>query len=463
MIPLQLEEVRNAINGKFFGAGNLRLITGFSTDSRTIKKGDLFVALKGENFDGHNFVADVSKKGASCVVISRTTPFTRRKSNSISIIKVVDTLKALGDIARYYRSKLSCKVIAIGGSNGKTTIKDMVAHILSKEYKVTKSPKSFNNFIGLPLTILSADRETEYLVAEVGTSKPGEIRYLANILKPDIALISNISETHLEELKNLQGVFKEESSLFNVLSENNIAIFDNDNKQLKRLTKYAEYKRVTFGMNKNADIRAGEIKIKSDAIYFSVLIQNRRPYNCRLAALGSWNVKNALAAFAISYTLGIKPENISKALKDFRPPEMRMRKEVIDGVKFINDAYNANPASVSLLIDDFCRMRTPSRKVFVFGEMRELGRFSKKCHQKVAEQIAKSNIDILFAIGKATKWTIEKLSRFSGIKHTILPFYFQNTEDAIGVIKRIINKDDTVVLKGSRVNRLEKVIECYTN
>lgn len=511
MIPLQLDEIIGFTNGKLLTSYPLRgehqrsspvrdgarpkkavplgtpyiprLIKGISTDTRTINKGSLFIALKGNNFDGHNFIIDAIKQKASVIILSRIPSSIKKElrlNNHTSFIKVDDTVKALGNIAAYYRRKLSAKVIAIGGSNGKTTTKDMIAHILSKRYQVVKSPRSYNNFIGLPLTILSADNHTEYLVAEVGTNQPGEISYLAKILKPDIAVITNISATHLEGLKNLEGVFKEESSLFKNLSSDDIALFESSNKRLKRLSKYAEYKTITFGMDSEATIRAKGIQIKPDYINFSIGIKGQEYHKCNLPVLGAWNIKNALASFAVSYTIGMKPAEICKALADFKLPAMRMEKYFVNGVTFINDAYNANPTSVALTIRELSEMKMASqpdirpdenpfgrglglagRKVFVLGEMRELGKYSRRFHQNIADDIAKSNIDILIAIGNESKWTMEKLS---GIKTpNILSFYYKDISEAIPYIKKIIRKNDMVLLKGSRTNSLEKIILCYTN
>src|SRR3989339_384780 len=324
MIPLHLYEIIKATKGRIIASNRNRIYTApfdipsgglcecvinrVSTDSRTIKKGDLFIALKGDNFDGHNFIAKAIRLGASAIIASQIPKGI--KNAKTPIIKVRNTLLALGDIARYYRKQLTIPVIAIGGSNGKTTTKDMIAHILSKYYSVTKSPKSFNNFIGLPLTILAADARTQYLVAEVGTNQPGEIAYLSEILNPDIAVITNISATHLDGLKTLNGVFREESSLFRSLKQSATAIFDSDNKDLKRLSKYAEYKSVTFSVNGQSAIRAERIKVKPAGIRFSVSIKNGGRYDCFIPVLGSWNVKNALAGFTAVLNQGRNPKAI---------------------------------------------------------------------------------------------------------------------------------------------------------
>jgi UDP-N-acetylmuramoyl-tripeptide--D-alanyl-D-alanine ligase len=463
MIPLHLDELIRSTGGKLLTPYVPKLIKGISVDTRTTKRDNLFIAIKGANFDGHDFIINAIKRNAAVIILSHIPNITKRSlrlNNHATLIKVDDTIKALGNIARYYRSKLSAQVIAIGGSNGKTTTKDMIAHILSKYYQVVKSPKSYNNFVGLPLTILSADNRTEYLVAEIGTNKTGEINYLAKILKPHIAVITNISATHLEGLKNLSGVFREESSLFRHLSSENMAIFESSNKQLKRLSKYAEYNTLTFGTDSKATIKAEKIQTKPDSINFLIALKDKGYNSCTLPVLGVWNIKNALAAFAVAYKIGMKPIKICKTLTDFKLPGMRMEKHFINGVTFINDAYNANPTSVALNIRGLSEMQVPTRKIFILGEMRELGKYSRRFHQDIANNIFASSIDILITIGSESKWTIKKLLR---TKTRILSLYYNDVTEAIPSIKKIIRKNDTVLLKGSRNNSLEKIILCYTN
>ncbi|MEW6026378.1 MAG: UDP-N-acetylmuramoyl-tripeptide--D-alanyl-D-alanine ligase [Planctomycetota bacterium] len=452
MIPLHLHEIINAVKGEIRNYKPL-LIDHISTDSRTITKDGLFIALKGDRFDGHNFLTQAIKQGAAAVLVSRIPEDI--KDAEIPVVKVKDTLLALGDIAGCYRRRLTVPVIAVGGSNGKTTTKDMIAHILSKKAIAAKSYKSFNNFIGLPLTIFSADRKTDYLVAEVGTNKPGEIKYLSKILKPDIAVITNISATHLDGLKNPEGVFKEESQLFRTLKSGAIAVFDPSNKDLKRLAEYAEYKSVTFGIDSDADVTARDVKTSQDGIGFTIF-KGESHYECFIPVLGSWNIKNALAAFAVAQLLGLRPEDICRALKDFKLPEMRMDRRLKGGVTFINDAYNANPVSVGLAIDELSAMETAGRKILVFGEMRELGRYSRRFHEEAAGVIASSRIDLLIIVGKDTRYTANKLSRIGSWDKRML--YYETVYEAISSLKKILKPGDTVLLKGSRANALEKII-----
>lgn len=480
MIPLPLSEIIHTTKSALLSASHpvhpapacrsgVR-ITDISTDSRTVKAGSLFIAIKGNNLDGHDFIADVIKKKATAIILSKI-PKNLPRQHQTTLLKVTDTVKAYGDIARYYRSRLKAKVIVVGGSNGKTTTKEMIAHILGKQYSVVKSPKSFNNFIGVPYTILLADHNTDFLVVEIGTNHPGEISYLAEIAKPDIAVITNISEEHLEGLKSLKGVLKEEACLFKYLRKNNTAIFDASTNSLKRLTKSADYNIVTFGLSIGAEYTGQAVKVKTGSIEFVIKARNRN-YSCSLPVLGSWNARNALTAFAATNHAGINPKKICSALADFKLPGMRMEKHLVNGVTFINDAYNANPISVNLLLNDFSSMparmtnanrsggATPKRKVFIFGEMGELGASSQKYHREAAKHIARSRIDICIMVGQATRWTALALRDFR--QHKILSFYYDNVQEFIKSSNKIISQGDTVLLKGSRTNSLEKIIQCYS-
>ncbi|MBI4711885.1 MAG: UDP-N-acetylmuramoyl-tripeptide--D-alanyl-D-alanine ligase [Planctomycetes bacterium] len=475
MIPLSLQEIINATDGKIIRPHRVAdaIIKGISTDTRTLKPGSLFVALQGPNFNGHRFIPEAIRKGARAVLVSRPVKCRR------PAIVVPDTLKALGDLARYYRNILSAKVIAVTGSNGKTTTKDMIAHIIFRKYQTVKSPKSFNNFIGVPLTIFSADQRHKCLVIEAGTNKPGEIAYLADIIKPDIAVVTNVSATHLERLKSVAGVAQEKSALFDALTPNGAAIYDIGNALIKRYISKGKYRIVTFGMYKRADIRVSGISIKPSETIFTV--QNGSTIcRCRLNVVGSYNIYNALAAIAAARAFGIGIKESCAALGSFRLPEMRMQKCVVNGITYINDAYNANPASVTMALRDFAALTAKGRKVFVFGEMRELGRHSRRFHRQIADEIIKAHIDGLIGVGKETYWTVQTCLRrgsrlrpdgrlggqvgrqgLAGLccKHKMpIIKYYQDVTPVRDYLDRMLVSGDSVLIKGSRAIGLEKIL-----
>ena len=426
-------------------------VTSISTDTRTIKPGALFIALTGPNFNGHNFVTDAINKSAVAVIISQTIQHNNKKA---VIIRVSDTLKALGQLARYYRNIITAKIIAITGSNGKTTTKEMLAHILSRHAPTASSPKSFNNFIGVPLTIFSIGKKHRYGVLELGTNNPGEIAYLSDVVRPDIAIITNIAPTHLEGLKSVMGVAREKFSLFKSLAPQGTAIFAQDNKIMKRFTKNAEYNIETFGLDSKASVRGSHVNTTRQGIRFRVTVLGKKGgYPIQLALLGSWNADNALAAITAARTIRIPLKSACTALSAFKAPKMRMQREAINGIILINDAYNANPVSVTCAIQELSRLSSDGRKVFVFGEMRELGWHSKKYHRAVGNEIARSNIDVLITVGKSTRWTLQTLPKSA----SLFRVYCNDVSEVIEHLKKILRKGDTVLFKGSRAVELEKI------
>lgn len=463
MLPLSLQEIINATKGKLLTSTPLaQRIKGISTDTRTLKSGELFIALRGPNFDGHNFIKDALQHGASGIIISQPNFYLAKRFKKIPFIKVTDTIKALGNLARFYRSKIKATVIAITGSNGKTTTKEMIYHILSRlpvprtgqtgHHTVLRSQKSYNNFIGVPLTLLRIRPEHKYAILELGTNQKGEIAYLAQIVRPHLGVIINISEAHLEGLGNLREVTREKSSLFQYLAPPRIAIFNADNKRLvKPMLKSAEYKIWTFGTSRSADIKGTGLKIEPPTLEFII---NKR-FHCVLPVMGSWNMDNALAAITVARSLGLGIKDTIRSLKTFKLPPMRMEKESIRGVMLINDAYNANPRSVTLAIDEIERIESQGQKIMVLGDMLELGQYSKRCHESIADKISNSQIDILVAVGKEVRVTIERLIKLKA-KPTF--FHFDSANQAGDFLKNYVRSGDLVFLKGSRRIGLEEVI-----
>lgn len=468
MRPLKINEIIKAIKGKLVTSSSSRLIIkNISTDTRTLSSGDLFFALKGPNFDGHNFLKDALRRGASGLVIAQKPDILPRHK---PVIQVTNTVRALGDLARYYRSKISATIIAVTGSNGKTTTKEMIHHMLAQivsKRDTFRSPKSFNNAIGVPLTLLAIKPHHRYVVFELGTNQPGEIAYLARIVKPDIGVITNIAPTHLESLKSLSGVARNKLALFKTLTAQNLAVYQSSNKWLKQVVKSAEYKCITFGKNNRANIQGQRLRVKPQGIEFLV---NHR-ICCFIPVWGSWNMSNALASLAVMHALDFSLDRSARILRNFKLPPMRMEKKTTSGVTFINDAYNANPESMSQVLADLKQMspgatskklygpasgeKSAGRKIFVLGDMLELGKMSSRYHKALATQIAQAGVQILLTVGEAVRHTVKVLKE----KYPkILVFAFTSTTEAGDTLKFILRKGDLVVLKGSRAIGLEKVI-----
>jgi len=399
-------------------------ITGVSIDSRTTKPGDCFFAIKGKNFDGHNFVADAFSKGAVCAVVSKDLP-------ADNLLKVEDTIEALGLFAAEYREQCGFKVVAITGSVGKTTTRRIAAHILSQHFRVCEAPKNFNNDIGLPLTLLSAGPETEIVIAELGSSRPGEIAPLSRIAAPDIAVVTKITAAHLEGFGSLDVIGKEKLSIADGLRTGGVLITDAYKSfEIKNLT--------TDGFGSRFTIDAVEIT---------------------LPLPGAGNIENALTALAICRQFNISLEDFAYALKTL--PAVTMRTEIIKtgSVTILNDCYNANPASMRNALDILAGFNSSenNRLVFICGDMAELGPDSRKLHAEFAKAIVDANVQLLLAVGSLAALTALFARRKAG--YTLQTECFENTVSACNNLHKFIKDNDIVLVKGSRPAKLELAVE----
>jgi UDP-N-acetylmuramoyl-tripeptide--D-alanyl-D-alanine ligase len=449
MIPLSLTEIIESTQGTLINkTAHIQRIKGFSTDSRTLKKGDVFIALKGPSFDGHKFINTVIQRGAAAIIVSQRP---KNISRNVPLIKVPDTLKALGQIAAYYRSKIHIPIIAVTGSNGKTTTKEMIYHILSGKQTGIRSEKSFNNFIGVPLTLLAIRPHHQFAVLELGTNHRGEIDYLARMVRPDIGIITNVSATHLSGLGSISGVAREKRSLFKHLNAHGTALFNLDNPWLKETPQYAEYKIVTFGTSPKARFYGTGFRTNHKSITFTV----NNKLICRLPITGRWNMDNALTALAAASAAGTQLSDSIKRLNTFQLPSMRMEQQCVRGARFINDAYNANPLSVTLALDEINQRPSSNRKIMVLGDMGELGTTSSRLHAELGDKIKSTGINVLITVGQEVKATITRIKQ---LKAPQTLFHFDSSVEAGDFLKTYIRKGDLVLLKGSRALELEKII-----
>lgn len=444
---LYLSELAKILNGKVYHSQGEEMFTNICLDSRKAKKGDLFFALMGANLDGHEFVVDAFTKGAAAAVVDRHIPIIKTQ------IVVPDTTKALGQLAQAYRMTLKARVIAVTGSNGKTTTKEMIAHILNQsDARVVRAPASYNNHVGLPYTMLQADSDTDYLVLEAGTNHKGEIETLGDIARPDAACITSVGPSHLENFGTIGAIAKEKFSLLKSIRSGGFGVVNADSKELKPLLKEYSGKLVTvsmFSSERRADYYPEDIADNSGVMSFRV-----RGVPFTLKMYGVWNIYNALVAIAVCNTYGIPLEHCARRLADFRPPKMRMERLKIDGVTIINDAYNSNPASAENALKEFSKIPTDGRRIAVVGDMAELGAHSKRCHQELGESIAKlDGISRVIAVGNEVVHMVQSIG--SGIEWR----YFDNVHEAADYLMQISRAGDTVLLKGSRIMGLERILE----
>lgn len=426
--------------------------TGVGTDSRTIEAGNCFFAVRGENFDGHDYVSDVFEKGAVCAVVSRD--LRSEEFADKCLIRVGDTIKALGDLAAGYRRLSDFKVIAITGSAGKTTTRQIVHHVLSKNFKVHQSPKSFNNNIGLPLTLLSAEPGDQIIVAEIGSNHPGEISPLTNIAAPDIAIVTNVYPAHLEGFGNLETIVKEKLSISDGLKPGGVLIINGDFRELVETCRAKVSRFLTFGKSEFCDYRACDIHSEGLASRFTI---DDTEINLPLAGPG--NVENALAAWAVCCQIGLTIENFAMAVKTI--PSLSMRAELlqIGTVQVLNDCYNANPASMknALYILNGIDQAKERRLVFICGDMAELGGQAERLHAELGTAIAKTKIRLLFAIGKFAKITADNAA--ANAEHNLEIKCFDDTISACNNLDASIKDYDIILVKGSRTARLETIVE----
>ncbi|MFH0732215.1 MAG: UDP-N-acetylmuramoyl-tripeptide--D-alanyl-D-alanine ligase [Candidatus Omnitrophota bacterium] len=442
-----LKEIAKATRGELLAQNKYAKVTGVSTDTRTVKGEELFIALKGVHFDAHHFVKDAFKKGAGAAVVSNTKTLSR----NIPLIKVKDTRTALGDIALAHRNKLKIPIVAITGSNGKTTTKDMIAHILGRKYKTAKTQDTENNLIGVPLTILKIKDES-FAVIELGTNAPGEIEYLARITRPFVGIITNIGPSHLEGLGSLKGILREKAALFRHLEDKGLAVINKDDKLLSQLR--IKKRALTFGITKNScDFHADRITTGESGISF---LLNGNKFT--LQTPGAHNIYNALAAVCACSALGIDIKTARNALMDFKLAKMRFDICRIKGISIINDAYNSNPSSMKAAIEGICAFKTKGRRIVACADMLELGKDASKLHYQTGQMIAKRGIDILVTVGRHSL-DMAKGARAAGIKEVRS---FQDNESAASFLLDISKSDDTILVKGSRSMKMEELINCFT-
>lgn len=424
--------------------------TGISIDSRAIKTGECFFAIKGQNHDGHDFVADVLAKGAACAVVDDSF-----KGNvKGTLLRVEDTIQALGDFARGYRKSLKCKIVAITGSAGKTTTREITHHVLSRHFKCHQAKKSFNNNIGLPLTLLELDPDHEVAVVELGTNSPGEILYLTKIAQPDIAVVTNAYPAHVEFFGSVDAIIKEKTAIANGLGEGGVLIINADIPALVEHCRRHTLSFTTFGITNKADVHASDVKF--DGFASSCTIDG---ITVKLPLAGKGNIENALAAYAICKQFGITAKDFADDIRSLVSVSMRLEPIALGSVLVINDCYNANPASMKNALDLLARVgeEQHGRKVFICGPMLELGEHSEYLHRELGEQIALADVDVLLAVGRFAEIVID--AAIGTTAAAIETHSFENVNSLCDNLANLIKPDDILLVKGSRSARLELAVE----
>ena len=430
-----------------------------SIDSRKCKKNSLFVAVKGEKFDGHDFAEQVFTKGVKCAVVSSRwfkglSENKRRSFKKYSLVLVKDTLTALGELARIYRNKFLMPVLAVGGSNGKTTAKDYIAHVLSQRYNVLKTEGNFNNAYGVPLTLFRMSDEHALAVIEIGTNHFGEIKYLCEVANPQLGLITNIGKEHLEFLKTVKGAAKAESELLEHLSDNfGMFFLNNDDEELKKREWKYSINIVSYGTKGRPDVKGRLLRFEGFNPVIEIIC-GRAKIKTKLKGIGRQSFNAALAAAAAGFYFEVPADKIKKAITEYTIESgKRNQLKQINGIWIIDDSYNSNPGSVMAALENMKAYNIKGRKYLVLGDMLELGVSSRKEHFETGRVVNKMRFENLYTFGK------ESYNTFKGAKGIKNNFHFDNKDVMAEMLKLNLKKGDLVLVKGSRSVKMEEVIE----
>ncbi len=451
---ISLDTVLKATSGRVISKGKIEFL-GVSIDSRTIKDGEIFIALKGDRFDGHNFVLEALKKGDGAIV-EEGFVFQDLELSNKTIISVKDTLYALQDLAKYLRRGFNGHVISVVGSNGKTTTKELLSSILATRLNVLKTKDNLNNQIGLPLCIVNGVSNPDIMVLEMGTNRPFDIDELCRIAYPDIGIITNIGYEHLEGFGSLENVRDAELEVLPYIKR---AIVNGDDRFLLEGVRERFLGEIfTYGINRDdVDIRAKDIQVYEDGIRF-VLCSKEGAVSIRSNLSGYFNVYNMIAAALAALSLGFDLEEIKKGLELFSGVKMRFEVRRYQGVTVLNDVYNANPSSIEESLNELMRLYQSSthrggnrhkRAIAVLGDMLELGDYSIKAHQELGKRIAKLPIDIFIGVGPLMDFAVRECSSKA--------IHAENNEIAGYKLKETIQEGDIVLIKGSRGMKMEKI------
>jgi UDP-N-acetylmuramoyl-tripeptide--D-alanyl-D-alanine ligase len=454
-------DILAATGGKVVRPGKTARFGEVVTDSTKVKRGAVFVALKGERHDGHRFIADAAGRGAACVIVDRALP--RKMFGKTAVVRVGDTLRALGNLAHYRRERLETHVLAITGSNGKTTTKEMVAAILeeaslggtSLRGRVLKTEGNFNNLVGLPLTLLRLRRKHGIAVVELGTNRPGEIERLAEIADPDGAIITSVAAAHLEGLHSLAGVAREKGALYRKVRAGGMIAVNVDDARVKKLAATYKGRKITYG--KRGWLRARSIVMRGASGTAFTLFAGRARCRVRLNYLGGHNTSNALGAAALALGAGVTLSAVRRGLEKAKPFPMRMQIEAWRGACIINDAYNANPASMKAALKALAEVNCRGRRIAVLGDMFELGRHGAKEHRSLGQTASTAALDRLYLLG-AQAAAVRRGALEGGMRPEQIVIGRDHTDVAVKLRERV-KRGDWLLFKGSRGMKMERVLE----
>jgi UDP-N-acetylmuramoyl-tripeptide--D-alanyl-D-alanine ligase len=446
--------VAEGCGGELLRGSATTVVTRVCTDSRQAQPGDLFIALAGDKFDAHDFLVEVAKKGASAVVAEKEK--VQRQDLGCAVIAVGDTRRALGQLAARYRRDFKLPVIAVGGSNGKTTTKDLLASVLRQRFQTLASEASFNNDIGVPLTLLGLEGTHQAAVLEAGTNHPGELAPLVRLIGPRFGVITGIGREHLEFFGDVRGVAKEEGWLAELLPDGGELFVNGDSPEIEEVLRRTRARVTRVGMGAGNDWRATEVKPDEGGLTFRLETPDTVwGGEYRVNLLGRHQAINAMLAAAAGKEMGMKREEVERGLAECRAPRMRMQMEMANGVRVLDDAYNANADSMLAALETLTDLPCAGRRVAVLGDMAELGPHSAEAHAEVGRRAAELKVDQLFAVGRLSG-VMGAAARAAGLMQVV---ELGEVETAANAVKHFVRPGDVVLLKASRATHLERVGE----
>ncbi len=451
-IQLDINDIFEVPGAVIYEPDKFKSIRYISIDSRIIRKNTLFIALKGKRLDGHKFVKDAIKNGSSAILIDKKN-INLFDEVKIPIVTVKDTTIALGELAKIWRKKLEAKVIGITGSSGKTSVKNMLAELLSEKYRVNKTIANNNNHIGVPLTIFNTNERHQVLVAELGTNHFGEIPYSSKIASPEFSLITNIGDSHLEFLKTRDGVWKEKSFLFEETIKNHGKVFLNYDDPMIKEKHSRQGKHISYGFSGRVDVR-GKLKYYTEDGKPVIEIKyKKKKFEITLPIYGEQSAKNFLAACSVALEMGLSVEQIKLAVKRLKASAGRLDVQRYKNFILIDDTYNANPDSIKAAIELVARIKTFKKKILLLGDMLELGSNRIKFHEGLKDVIENSGIDEVYMIGPLMKHLHKKLSRMN-----LHSKHFNQRNLLLDFINEKNFNDSVILVKGSRSMKMEEFV-----
>ena len=451
MSPFTVRDVVRATQGALIG-GDLGVpVTAVSIDSRTLGVGEAFFAIGGHTLDGHQFIAEAAARGASCLVVHHLPD---ELPLGVPVVLVDDTTRALGRLSAFHRSRFQLPLVAVTGSNGKTTVKEMIATLLGTRWSVLKSAGSFNNQWGLPLTLLQLSPAHQAVVVELGTNQPGEIASLARICRPTVGVVTTVAAAHTEFLKTLDGVGEEKAALVRAIPREGSVVLNWDDRRVSEMAALAGGRVIRVGSGSGAQLRAAGVAERIGELHFTLEIEGRRS-PVRLAFSGRHNVTNALLAAGAALALNFPLPEIVAGLEAARPVKGRLIWRRAGSVRILDDTYNANPASMRAALDALAVARGRGRLLVALGDMLELGELAREAHREIGRLVAALGVAEFVGMGPRMKNAVEA-AREAGLDES---YHVEAFEDAVALLLKRLAPNDALLVKGSRGMRMERVVD----